>query len=105
MKHYIYGFFILPLLNKSEKIMSKGLHSRPKKKISAKTIIRFSFGIIMIAIYLGMGYLMLMNYFNIKHVISISLGVLFVVYGIFRGYRLAKGLDYNYANTDKDEEA
>ena len=37
---------------------------------------------------------MLLNYFGIKQYIAVFLGVLFIVYGIFRGYRQFKGMDY-----------
>lgn len=65
-----------------------------KKAISFGKIIRITFGILMIAIYLGMGYLMLSNFFEVPRYVSLSLGILFIVYGIYRGYRLYKGMDY-----------
>lgn len=65
-----------------------------KKRYGIARITRISFGIFMILVYWGMGALMLLNFFNIKQVYAISLGVLFVVYGVFRGYRLYKGNDY-----------
>lgn len=65
-----------------------------KKPFSLSRILRITFGIFMILVYLGMGALMLLNYFGIKQYIAVFLGVLFIVYGIFRGYRQFKGMDY-----------
>lgn len=63
-----------------------------KAPISARWI----FGILMILIYLGMGVLMLLNFFQWDSpVLYYSLGALFIVYGIYRGYRQFKGMDYN----------
>ena len=43
-----------------------------------------------------MGVLMLMNFFQWDTpAVYYSLGALFVVYGIYRGYRQFKGMDYN----------
>lgn len=57
---------------------------------------RWLFGILMILIYLGMGVLMLMNFFQWDSpAVYYSLGALFVVYGIYRGYRQFKGMDHN----------
>lgn len=65
-----------------------------KKLATFNRVIRIVFGIIMIAVYLGMGILMLMNYFEIRQIIAQLLGALFIVYGIFRAYRQIKGIDY-----------
>lgn len=65
-----------------------------KKPATFNRVIRIVFGIIMIAVYLGMGILMLMNYFEIRQIIAQLLGALFIVYGIFRAYRQIKGIDY-----------
>lgn len=59
-------------------------------------IMRVCFGILMILIYLGMGVLMLMNFFRWSQPgIAYGLGALFIIYGIYRGIRQFKGLDYN----------
>ncbi len=78
-------------INKPEtdKTTNKG-----KKPVTFNRVIRIVFGIIMIAVYLGMGILMLMNYFEIRQIIAQLLGALFIVYGIFRAYRQIKGIDY-----------
>lgn len=59
-------------------------------------IMRILFGILMVFIYLGMGGLMLINFFNWSEpALYYTIGGLLVVYGIYRGYRQYKGLDYN----------
>lgn len=57
---------------------------------------RAVFGIIMIIIYFGMGYLMLANFFEVPRYVSLTLGIVFIAYGIFRGYRQYKGIDNTY---------
>lgn len=59
-----------------------------------KRSVAIAFGIFMIIVYIGVGILFLTNFFNIAHWINIVLGVLFIVYGIFRGYRMFAGVDY-----------
>lgn len=54
------------------------------------------FGIIMIVIYFGMGVLMFTSFFeNVITIewIRILLGVMFILYGIWRAYRQIKGID------------
>lgn len=54
------------------------------------------FGVVMILIYLGMGVLFLMNFFQFTgawEILRLVGGVLFIVYGIWRGYRQFKGID------------
>ena len=59
-------------------------------------IMRILFGILMVFIYLGMGGLMLINFFNWSEpALYYTIGGLLVVYCIYRGYRQYKGLDYN----------
>lgn len=58
--------------------------------------IRFLFGVLMAIIYLGMGVLMLINFFNWTTPWTYySLGVLFILYGIYRAWRQIKGKGYN----------
>lgn len=53
---------------------------------------RIAFGIFMILIYLGVGVLFILNEFNIgNRAISIVIGSLLCVYGVWRGIRLYKG--------------
>lgn len=62
----------------------------------ANKIMRAIFGIIMIIVYVGMGVLLLINFFNwdgdwawTRYVV----GVVLVIYGIWRAYRQVKGID------------
>lgn len=59
-------------------------------------IMRSIFGIIMIIIYVGMGILLLINYFGwsadwawTRYIV----GVVLVIYGFWRAYRQVKGID------------
>ncbi|MDE5876581.1 MAG: hypothetical protein K2H47_03685 [Muribaculaceae bacterium] len=55
---------------------------------------RLWFGIFMVIIYLGVGLLFIFDIFNIDNVaISAVVGGLLIVYGIWRGYRLYKGMN------------
>ena len=62
----------------------------------ANIIMRSIFGIIMIVIYVGMGVLLLINYFNwggdwawTRYVV----GVVLIIYGFWRAYRQVSGID------------
>ena len=62
----------------------------------ANRIMRSIFGIIMIVIYVGMGVLLLINYFNwggdwawTRDVV----GVVLIIYGFWRAYRQVSGID------------
>lgn len=59
-----------------------------------KRPVAIAFGIFMIIVYVGVGVLFLINFFNITHWVNIVLGVLFILYGVFRGYRMFAGVDY-----------
>ncbi len=59
-------------------------------------VMRTIFGIIMIVIYVGMGVLLLINYFNwggdwawTRYVV----GVVLIIYGFWRAYRQVSGID------------
>lgn len=59
-------------------------------------IMRSIFGIIMIIIYVGMGVLLLINFFNwggdwawTRYVV----GIVLIIYGLWRAYRQVKGID------------
>lgn len=59
-------------------------------------IMRGIFGVIMIIVYVGMGVLLLINYFNwdgnwswTRYVV----GVVLIIYGLWRAYRQVKGID------------
>ena len=61
-------------------------------------IIRIFFGVFMIFVYLGMAYLLYINFFKwysepwltLRYVFAI----IFAIYGIYRCYRQIKGIDY-----------
>ncbi len=56
---------------------------------------RMVFGTFMVLVYIGMGICCLCNVFKsfLPHGISIALGCLFVIYGLWRGFRLIKGMN------------
>ena len=60
--------------------------------------LRVVLGIIMILIYIGMGLLFFCNFFGwnehggVWHVLNYVCGVVLVLYGIYRAYRLYKGI-------------
>lgn len=55
---------------------------------------RLAFGIFMILFYIGVGILFFLNIFQIDSAaIRIIIGVLLCAYGVFRGYRLYKGMN------------
>lgn len=61
-------------------------------------VMRNVFGIIMILVYIGMGVLMFINFFQFSESwtwLRWTLGILFVVYGFWRAYRQFKGTDYS----------
>lgn len=55
---------------------------------------RLLFGIFMILVYLAMGLLFIFDVFSIDNTaISCTVGGILIVYGIWRGYRLYKGMN------------
>lgn len=61
-------------------------------------IMRNVFGIFMILIYIGMGILLFINFFQFNPDfawVRYGGGVILVLYGIYRGYRQFKGIDSN----------
>ncbi|MGM9803203.1 MAG: hypothetical protein ACI308_03405 [Muribaculaceae bacterium] len=59
-----------------------------------KKSIRVMFGLFMIFIYMGMGILVLLGYFDyLPTWARYSLGTLFIVYGAWRCYRYISGID------------
>lgn len=55
---------------------------------------RLIFGIIMIIVYVGVGLLFIFNVFDIiNYTVSAIVGALLIIYGIWRGYRLYKGMN------------
>ncbi len=55
---------------------------------------RLIFGIFMVLVYVAVGLLFIFNIFNIDNeTISIICGALLCAYGVWRGYRLYKGMN------------
>ncbi|MDE7381725.1 MAG: hypothetical protein K2N03_06320 [Muribaculaceae bacterium] len=55
---------------------------------------RLIFGIFMILVYIGVGICFILNYFNIDNTaISATVGGILCAYGVWRGYRLFRGLN------------
>lgn len=55
---------------------------------------RLIFGIFMVLVYLGVGMLFIFDVFNIDNrAISATVGAILCVYGVWRGYRLYKGMN------------
>lgn len=64
--------------------------NRPMAPKSARVV----FGIIMVLVYLGVGLLFILNVFSIDNqTVSVIIGALLFAYGIWRGYRLYKGVN------------
>lgn len=62
----------------------------------ANSVMRGIFGLIMIIVYVGMGVLLLINFFNwggdwawTRYVV----GIVLIIYGLWRAYRQVKGID------------
>ncbi len=55
---------------------------------------RLAFGIFMILFYIGVGILFFLDIFNIDNTaVSYTIGILLCLYGVFRAYRLYKGMN------------
>lgn len=55
---------------------------------------RLIFGIFMVIVYIAVGMLFILNKFNIDNTtISVTVGCILCVYGVWRGYRLYKGMN------------
>ncbi len=64
--------------------------AQEKRKPTAANVV---LGIIMVAIYMGMAYLLLFTtLFNLSDVMRYIMGGVFALYGLFRGYRLFVGM-------------
>jgi len=66
------------------------------KSSGTPQVMRNVFGVIMILVYIGMGVLMFINFFDFTESwtwVRWALGVLFILYGIFRAYRQFKAID------------
>lgn len=70
--------------------MKGNYNNRPEAPRGA----RLAFGIIMIFVYLGVGLMFIFNVFSIdSRALSAVIGGLLCVYGVWRGYRLYKGMN------------
>lgn len=70
---------------------------------STKQILGVTFGIFMVIIYVGMGVLLMINFFQWNNDWGWTrwiVGVVLVIYGFFRGYRVYKDL----AKKDESDE-
>lgn len=82
-----------------------------KNSISAMGAVRVAFGIFMVIVYLGMAYLLSVNFFDwdntpLWRTLRWALAVIFGLYGLWRGYRQFAGLDYyrlSESQTQDDE--
>lgn len=72
----------------------RGRFAIPPSK--TQTIVRTIFGIVMVVIYVGMGVLLLINFFNWQNDWAWTryiVGVVLIIYGFWRAYRQYKGID------------
>lgn len=81
--------------------MSNNVERRPSGsgQMNPNKVMRVIFGIIMIIVYVGMGVLLLINYFGwggdwawTRYVV----GIMLIIYGIYRAWRQYKGIDSPY---------
>lgn len=69
--------------------------------------LRVFFGLFMVIVYLGMAYLMFINFFDWNTSLTwfrYVLAVVFMLYGVYRCYRQVTGVDYYRNRPDDDEE-
>ena len=81
-------------MNTSEENNSRREYTIPESK--SQKMIRTVFGIIMILIYVGMGVLLLINFFGWQSDWAWTryiVGVVLIIYGFWRAYRQYKGID------------
>ena len=78
-------------------IKLKTMQRDDEKKTNGTSVMRVVFGIIMIIIYVGMGVLLLINFFDwgpgIQQWLRWIGGIAFIVYGIWRAIRQFWGID------------
>lgn len=70
--------------------------SNDSQSTGTPQVMRNLFGVIMIIVYIGMGVLMFVNFFDFGESwtwVRWALGGLFILYGIFRAYRQFKSID------------
>lgn len=83
--------------NESFEEYRQRVHANDRPTGSSNTIMRAIFGVFMIILYVGVGVLLLINFFNwspswawCRYIV----GVVLIIYGLFRGYRQFKGEGY-----------
>lgn len=69
--------------------------------------LRLIFGVMMIVIYLGMSYLLMVNFFDWSetttwNIVRYGMATIFGLYGIYRAYRQVTGIDY-YRNRSLED--
>lgn len=77
---------------------TKETPEEPRRHPGTPHLMRNIFGIFMVLVYVGMGILLFINFFRFDAGfawVRYVGGVLFILYGIWRGYRQAKGIDSN----------
>ena len=81
-------------MNTSEENNSRREYTIPESK--SQKMVRTVFGIIMILIYVGMGVLLLINFFGWQSDWACTryiVGIVLIIYGFWRAYRQYKGID------------
>lgn len=76
--------------------MQQDKKNRERKRMNT---VYYIFGIFMILFYVGMAYVMIFSPIFVKSIsvpIRYGMGVLFFLYGIFRGYRQVKDMKNNF---------
>lgn len=76
--------------------MQQNKRDRERKRMNT---VYYIFGIFMILFYVGMAYVMIFSPIFVKSIsapIRYGMGVLFFLYGIFRGYRQVKDMKNNF---------
>ena len=55
---------------------------------------RLLFGAVMVMVYLGMGSMLIFSgWFNVDRTLGVIVGILFMLYGVFRGIRVYRSLE------------
>lgn len=81
--------------------------SKNKSGFEVSKIIRYFFGVFMMLFYIAMGIVLIGNYLNLPENdyswTRYLVGVILIVYGVWRGYRQFTGRDYysNYQNRER----
>ena len=94
-------------MNDSENTKPQSAH-RPSRLPSTRAILGLTFGIFMIFIYVGMGVLLLINFFgwyapNPLAWIRWLIGPLLIAYGFSRGWRMYKFFTQPQEEDDENE--